>query len=102
MARTIAQRLGDRLGQQVIVENKTGASWIIAADIVAKAPADGYTLLFGVPGPIVILPALGTKLPYDPIKDLAGRGKTAQFFGNDDSMMPAAFCSGDRRYAWIR
>ncbi len=70
MARTIAQQLAERLGQQVIVENKTGASGIIAADTVAKAVADGYTLLFGVPGPIVILPALGTKLPYDPIKDL--------------------------------
>lgn len=74
MAREIAKQLSIRLGQQIIVENRTGASAVIAADAVAKASADGYTLLFGVPGPIVILPALGQKLPYDPIKDFAPVG----------------------------
>ncbi|MGE4241245.1 Bug family tripartite tricarboxylate transporter substrate binding protein [Ramlibacter sp.] len=74
MCRTVAQHLGTRLGQSIAVENRLGASGIIAADAVAKSPPDGYTLLFGLPGPMVILPALGQKLPYDPIKDFAPVG----------------------------
>ena len=74
MARTVAQHLGARLGQSVVVENRPGASGVIAADAVAKAAPDGHTLLFGLPGPMVILPALGMRLPYDPIKDFAPVG----------------------------
>lgn len=70
LARLLAQGLTERLGQQVIVENRLGASGIISADVVVKSPPDGYTLLLGVPGPIITSPALGMKLPYDPIKDL--------------------------------
>jgi len=70
MARTVAQRLSERLNQQVVVENRPGATGIIAADVVAKSAPDGYSLLFGTPGPMAILPALGAKLPFDVNHDL--------------------------------
>src|SRR5262245_548318 len=70
IARIIAERLGDRLGQQVIVENRAGAAGVIAAEAVARASADGYTLFMGSPSQIAITPAL-TRTPYDPMKDFA-------------------------------
>lgn len=69
MARLYAQKLGDRWGRPVIVENRTGATGAIGAEAVAKAAADGYTLLFTVDLPIVMAPALVTT-PYDPKTDL--------------------------------
>ena len=69
MARMLAQRLGEVFGQQFVVENRTGAGGAIAVEAVARAPADGTTLLWGVQPQIVILPAM-TKVPYDPVKDL--------------------------------
>jgi len=69
MARIVAQRLGTALGQSVIVENRGGAASMIAADVVAKAPADGYTLLVGAAGTIAVAAHLGAKLPFDPMKD---------------------------------
>lgn len=67
-ARVIAPKLGDALGQQVVVENRAGAGGNIAAEFVAKAPADGYTLLMG--SEIVsINTSLYSKLGYDPVKD---------------------------------
>lgn len=71
MARVLAQKLGERLGQQVIVDNKGGAGGNIAAEFVAKAPADGYTLFFGTTGTMAINPSLYGKLRYDPLKDFA-------------------------------
>jgi tripartite-type tricarboxylate transporter receptor subunit TctC len=71
LARTIAKQLSEQLGQPVIVETKTGATGTIGADFVAKSPADGYTLLYGVTGTNSIAPSLYRKLPYDPEKDLA-------------------------------
>jgi tripartite-type tricarboxylate transporter receptor subunit TctC len=71
MARVLAQKLGDRLGQQVIVDNKGGAGGSIAAEFVAKAPADGHTLFFGTTGTMAINPSLYSKLRYDPVKDFA-------------------------------
>jgi tripartite-type tricarboxylate transporter receptor subunit TctC len=71
MARVLAQKLGERLGQQVIVDNKGGAGGNIAAEFVAKAPADGYTLFFGTTGTMAINPSLYAKLRYDPVKDFA-------------------------------
>jgi tripartite-type tricarboxylate transporter receptor subunit TctC len=71
MARVLAQKLGERLGQQVIVDNKGGAGGNIAAEFVAKAPADGYTLFFGTTGTMAINPSLYAKLRYDPLKDFA-------------------------------
>ncbi len=68
-ARTIAPKLGEALGQQVVIENRSGAGGNIAAEAVAKAPADGYTLLMG--SEIVSINiSLYSKLGYDPVKDL--------------------------------
>ena len=71
MARQLAQKLGERLGQQVVVDNKGGAGGSIAAEAVAKAPADGQTLFFGTTGTLAINPSLYSKLRYDPVKDFA-------------------------------
>ena len=69
-ARILAQKLTDAWGQQVLVENRTGASGMIGAELVAKSPADGYTLL--VNSSIhVIVPSLFPKMAYDPIRDFA-------------------------------
>lgn len=71
MARLLAQKLGDRLGQQVIIDNRGGAGGGIAAELVARAPADGHTLFFGTTGTMAINPSLYAKLRYDPVKDFA-------------------------------
>jgi tripartite-type tricarboxylate transporter receptor subunit TctC len=71
MARGLAQHLGEQLGQQVIIDNRGGAGGTVAAEIVARAPADGYTLLFATMGTQAINPALYAKLRYDPLKDFA-------------------------------
>ena len=63
-ARLIGQKLSERLGQPVLVENKPGAGAVIATDYVAKAPPDGYTLLVGATGAMTISPAVYSKLPY--------------------------------------
>ncbi|MDM0019117.1 tripartite tricarboxylate transporter substrate binding protein [Variovorax saccharolyticus] len=71
MARLLAQKLGDRLGQQVIIDNRGGAGGGIAAELVARAPADGHTLFFGTTGTMAINPSLYARLRYDPVKDFA-------------------------------
>lgn len=70
VARAVAQRLSNTLGQQVLIENRPGAGGNIAADLVARSPADGYTLLTGFPG-LAINPSLYAKLSYEPLRDLA-------------------------------
>ena len=67
--RTIAEKLQQRLGQPVIVENRPGAGSIIGTEVVVKSPADGYTLLLGS-NSIALQPLLQAKLPYDPQKEL--------------------------------
>ena len=69
--RTIAQKLSEALGQTVVVDNRAGANGGIGTDLVAKAPADGYTLLMGNSGPMTVNPVLYKKVPYDPVKDFA-------------------------------
>src|SRR2546428_2646851 len=69
LARIVAQRLSEAWGQQVVVENRPGASATIAATAVARAAADGYTLSMGQLTPNAIAPALYPKLPYDALKD---------------------------------
>ena len=71
LARTIGQRLSESFGQPVIVENKSGANGNVGADLVAKAPADGYTLLLADIGALVISPSVYPTLPFDPVKDFA-------------------------------
>ncbi len=68
-ARTLATKLTDALGQSVVVENRPGANGIVALELVAKAPADGYTLLMANLGPNAINPVVYKKLPYDAVKD---------------------------------
>lgn len=68
IARVIAQRLSETLGEQFVIENKPGANGAIAAEFVARAPADGYTLFLAAAPQIATLPLL-TKTPYDPVKD---------------------------------
>jgi tripartite-type tricarboxylate transporter receptor subunit TctC len=69
LARAYAEKLQARFGQTVIVEAKPGASGIIAADFVAKAPADGHTVLFTMPLTHINVPILQPKVPYDPVRD---------------------------------
>lgn len=71
VARTVAQRLSESLGQQFLVENRGGGGGIAAVMAVAKAPADGYTLLVADPAHTAINPYLFSKLPYDTLRDLA-------------------------------
>jgi tripartite-type tricarboxylate transporter receptor subunit TctC len=68
-ARTIAQELTKALGNPVIVETKSGGGGVLASVSVAKAPADGYTLLMTTIGPAVLRPLLEQGLPYDPVAD---------------------------------
>ena len=70
-ARIIAKKLGENLGQTVIVDNRAGAGGTVAHQQVAKVTPDGYTILMGSIGPLAIAPHLITNLPYDPQKDLA-------------------------------
>jgi tripartite-type tricarboxylate transporter receptor subunit TctC len=69
VGRTVAQKLATALGQQVVIDNKPGAGGTIGADLVAKAPADGYTILMSTSSTHSIGPALNPKIPYDAFKD---------------------------------
>jgi tripartite-type tricarboxylate transporter receptor subunit TctC len=70
-ARVLSQKLSELWGQQVIVDNRPGASTMIGADQVAKSPPDGYTLLLTAELTLVTVPYLHEKIPYDPMKDFA-------------------------------
>ena len=77
IARIVAPKLTERLGQQVIVENRPGAGTVIGSDYVAKAAPDGYTLLLGI-ATLATNPALLKKMPYDAVRDLAPITQVAQ------------------------
>jgi len=79
IVRIMAPKLGEGLGQPVIVENKPGAQSIIAADLVAKSAPDGYTLLMGPSGPMTMNPATYAKLSYSPTRDFAPVSMLATF-----------------------
>ena len=79
IARIVAARLQEKLGQPIVVDNKPGAQSIVAAELVAKAQPDGYTLLVAPSGPMTINPAVYAKLPYDPAKDFAPISLLAEF-----------------------
>jgi tripartite-type tricarboxylate transporter receptor subunit TctC len=70
-SRIIGLRLAERLGQPVVIDNRGGASGILAAEIVAKAPADGYTLLGGTNSTFSVNPTLFPRVPYDTLRDFA-------------------------------
>ena len=71
ISRVIAEGLSKPLGQPVVVENRAGAGGVIGSDLVAKGPADGYTIVMGTVGTHAINATLFKKLPYDPLKDFA-------------------------------
>jgi len=71
IARPLAQKLTESLGQQVIVDNRGGAGGNIGMEFVARSPADGYTLLFALTAQYAVNPSLYPKLPYDPVRDYA-------------------------------
>lgn len=71
LGRILAQKLSDSLGQQVIVDNRPGAAGILAAEIAAKTPPDGYTLFMTTTSVYAIIPNLRKNLAYDPVKDFA-------------------------------
>ena len=79
IGRFVAQKLGERLGQQFIVDNRPGASGVIGTDLAAKATADGYTLLLGFVGPFALNPNL-EKVPYDPLRDFAAASLIASSY----------------------
>jgi tripartite-type tricarboxylate transporter receptor subunit TctC len=69
VGRMLAEQMARELGQNVVVDNRSGSGGMIGADAVAKSPPDGYTLLLGLNGPISINPAIRTSMPYDPLRD---------------------------------
>lgn len=70
-ARTIGVKLSEYFGQQVVIDNCGGASGMIAAEIVARAPPDGYTLLAGTNSTFSVNPTLFPRVPYDTLRDFA-------------------------------
>jgi tripartite-type tricarboxylate transporter receptor subunit TctC len=80
MARLVAQKLGERLGVTVVIDNRPGAAGTLAASLAVQAPADGYTLLLGSPTAITLAPStLAGKITYDPAKDLVPVSKVAHY-----------------------
>jgi len=71
LARTVSPKLGEGLGQQVVIDNRSGAGGMIGVELGAKSAPDGYTLVIATVGQISINPNLYAKMPFDPVKDLA-------------------------------
>ena len=70
-ARTLAQKMGESMGQSIVVDNKPGANGVLGIDSVAKSQPDGYTILLTDRGSLTVNPSLYMKLPYDPMKDFS-------------------------------
>lgn len=79
VGRLISQKLGERLGQQLVVENRSGAGGTIGSNLVARAAPDGYTLLLGMVSPLAISPNL-EKVPYDPVRDFSAASLLASSY----------------------
>src|SRR5260370_21971250 len=71
VARVMQKKLGEYLGQTIVVENRAGAGGIIAADLLSKAAPDGYTILLATIAALAVAPHLNSKLPYNPLRDFA-------------------------------
>ena len=80
LARLLAAKMGERLGQAIVVDNRPGGNMVIASQEVARAAGDGYTLYFTMDQPIVANQYLMAKLPYDPAKDFVPVGLLAEAF----------------------
>jgi tripartite-type tricarboxylate transporter receptor subunit TctC len=78
LARIVGAALAGRLRQSVVIENRSGVSGAIAAEVAARAPADGYTLLIGGNSNMVLAPLVVEKLPYDPVQDFVPIGRIAR------------------------
>jgi len=78
-ARIVGKHLSDRLGQQVVIENRAGANGIIALEALKGAAPDGYTIAAASNGPLVINPAMYLRLPYDPLRDFVAVGGLVSF-----------------------
>lgn len=76
--RAVARKMSETLGQPIVVVNRDGAGGVIGTEFVARAPPDGYTLLFNGSGPLAIEPAFRSKLAYDPLRDFAPVGLFAK------------------------
>jgi tripartite-type tricarboxylate transporter receptor subunit TctC len=72
LSRYLGQKLSEKWGQPVVIDNRSGAGGTLPGDMAAKSPADGYTLFMGHAGPMVSATALYPNLPYDPVRDFAG------------------------------
>ncbi len=79
IGRVVAQKLTERWGQQVIVDNRAGANGVIGLQLLMQSPADGYTIAVGAAGPLAVNPSLYEKLPYDPLRDFAPITNAASF-----------------------
>ena len=71
VARMVAAPWGELLGRPIVIDNRAGAAGVIGSELVARAAPDGYTLLVGFPGPLIIAPLLNESAPYDALKDFA-------------------------------
>lgn len=71
VSRLLAQKLAEQMGQQVVIDNRSGANALIGTDLAAKAAPDGYTMLLTLPASVAVNPSLFPKLPYDPVRDFA-------------------------------
>ena len=79
VARIIAKRVSETIGQTIVIENRGGGGSIIGTELVNKSDPDGYTLLLGQSGPISINPAVYKRLPYDPLKDFVPISMTTAY-----------------------
>ena len=79
VARIVAKKVSENIGQPIVIDNKGGAGSILGTEIVAKVEPDGYTLLLGQSGPISINPAVYKPLPYDPVKDFSPVAMTTAY-----------------------
>lgn len=71
VSRLIGSKLGDAMGQQIVVENRPGAGSLIGTEAMLRSPADGYTMALGTISSLAVLPVTKAKVPYDPVKDIA-------------------------------